>query len=114
MNTEKEITAAIEAAQKNYHDKAETLSASEANKLTDEITLLKKGLSDHITDGAEPCPSCKEQPFGMKRGRGMYEIGCRTCTPVKTEAGIVLFSAQGETAADAVENWNAQNFRVKP
>lgn len=112
--TEMELTAAIDAAQKQYHELSQIATAAELEKASNQIVSMKKMLAEFISTGAVVCPCCKQLPFGMKKTKGVYEVGCRTCKPVQTEAGQVLFAAQGETAEEAVENWNAKQFRVKP
>lgn len=83
------ILAEIAAAQAEHHEGADTLPAPAIRAIAERIKAARAELSASITDGANPCPECKNPPHGMVKTparleRGamlppLYEIGCLAC-----------------------------------
>lgn len=92
MRTEKEILADLTTAREAYH-------LAPSRELTARIKVAQAELAALMSHGAKPCPCCKGAAAGLHKRPGVYEIGCLACVNGPR--------ARGETAADAVETWNA-------
>lgn len=101
------IKKAIEDARAAY-GKDSTWVKSQA------VKTKQAELSAAITEGAQPCPLCKQVPHGIEQpaagGKSVeYEIGCLGCKPIKHTDGTMRRPAVrgGLLAKHAVEAWNA-------
>lgn len=86
MRTEQEISADIAAA-------------SGDNK---KLNALRAEMGALFSEGAKPCPICKNTPHGMQKNPTTVEIGCLVCVkPIR---------ARAPTIAECVKKWNASEF----
>lgn len=100
---EQEIVAELEAVRQEYHEKAQTEPPPVTRELSIRIRELQAKLSDYITSGANPCPTCGELPHGIHQPT-RYEVGCLNCRNTR---------AIGITRKNAVDNWNEGELYVK-
>lgn len=111
MRTIKDVKKAIADAVAAYHKIVHSSPAADVKKASDVVKGLRAELSAIITEGAKPCPMCKEQPFGMEQPNGRsteFEIGCLGCKPIEHEDGTIREPRVrgGMVPAHAVEAWN--------
>ena len=100
MATEKQLNEKIEALRAEYQSAYSKKPASELNKLTEKIKAAMDERSALLAKGAKATKNGVE-PFGMKQRAGYYEVGNGEQR------------AKGETAEEAVENWNKGEYFKK-
>jgi len=93
---------------RSIHD---TATANENREASEKVEALQKELTEHITDGANPCPICGSKPLGIEQptGRGFeYEVGCPVCPPLIHEDNSIRVPLVrgGMIPRHAVEMWN--------
>jgi hypothetical protein len=105
-----EQKARVETARARYREIVNTAPAAEGNAASNEVKDALAELAAAIVDGAAPCsgpcggatPHGLEQPYKLKGQTKIgFEIGCTVC---------VDHRAFGTTHAEAIENWNAQEY----
>ena len=109
---EQEIMDALAAASETYEAAVKTTPVAQAELAGKEVIRLRKELSALLATDAKACPSCGEQPFGMRRYKGVdgtpdtkaliltfYQIACMGCG----SAGV---SGLGQTTAEAAADFN--------
>lgn len=90
----------------------EAVPEAQWRPLSTEINVLKKELSDAISEGAEPCEHCERMPVGLRHvhcslrngvrtDSYVWEVGCTTC---KDHRSV------GPGREDAVAAWNASTY----
>lgn len=103
MRTEKEITAAIAAAQASYNAIASTGTAAEIRAKTETLTALRTELAEVLADGAVPRADAPA-PLGMLKRPAYIDRGNPYPPIYEVSDGEVR--ARGWSPALAVENWN--------
>lgn len=90
MAIEFHYASAIRAAQQAHHDAPE----AERPALRVALQEVRAKQSAHLTEGAHPCPVCKEPPHGMINVRPsplkgetleVYTVGCLGCRDIRAE-----------------------------
>jgi len=97
---EKSLRAEIETARAEYEAAVVSEPAHVAAEKSKKVKTLIGKLAAALASGADVCPKDGSAAIGMRRKAGLYEVGCLACAN----------RAQGETAAEAVENWNAGEY----
>jgi len=98
------INAEMAKLQAKYHEESGTFTAAKAKSYGDGLKSLRAEISDLISEGAEPCPACKNKPHGMlktpatDKAPAKYEVGCLNCPGGRR--------AQGWSRSEAVAAWN--------
>jgi hypothetical protein len=108
-----QIEKEIKTIQEDYHKKVDSLNRKETEKITLKLKDLRQELSEVYSDGAKACPDCGNKPHGMKKGSGVYEVGCVVCDPYEEDGNMVSFSARGESPEEAIEKWNEGKWEAK-
>jgi hypothetical protein len=87
---------------------------AEVNAATKRVTDAQAAVSDFITQGANPCPSCGTHPHGMEQDRGgdrvEYDVGC--VAGCKGDDGRGFIVRGGALPRHAVEMWNEAHPKV--
>lgn len=103
--TIKQLQADVESSLELARALALTGTHAENQEASTVVEKAKRALSDGITAGAKPCPTCKAKIHGLvqmvpvrKKPTPIFEVGCTTCRDHR---------AQGFSPALAVEAWNA-------
>jgi hypothetical protein len=96
MATEKQLNEKIETLRAEYQKGYSKKPASELNKLTEKIKAAMNERAALLSKGAK-----KGNPIGMKLRPGVYEVGNGEKR------------SRGETAIEAVENWNKGEYFKK-
>jgi hypothetical protein len=70
------------------------------------IRQLTADIQAILTKGAQLCPECEQQPLGMQQPQ-YFQVSCTTLhKPMR--------QSKGRTVEEAVDNWNAEAYFVKP
>jgi len=104
--TESELNKAVLDARKVWQDAANIQPAPVLAELSNKVNFLMNELSALLSSGAKFCPNCGNHPHGMQKRPGVYEVGCLKCASPKKPT----YRAQGETPAQAAENWNNEQY----
>lgn len=113
MTTLSETKAQLEVARAKYLEIVHTAPAPEVRAASDVVKSLQGKLSECITAGAKPCPTCEAPPHGMEqpntRGGVEFEIGCIGCGAFEhTDGSIREHRVRGGMMpSHAVDAWNA-------
>ncbi len=108
-----ELQAKLKTAREHAQKIAPTANEAENYAATQAVEKIQQELTDHITDGALPCPFCNMQPVGLEhpQARGStFEIGCPNPKCVKfehTDGTTREMRVKGGTSPNhAVDLWN--------
>lgn len=103
-----ELFADLKAKRAEHQAKYDTASRKELHDIHLEVKALGDAISAAITDGSEPCETCKGKPLGLIQEVAIkaaavpyFEVGCPVCPDHR---------AQGFTIDQAVEKWNAETY----
>lgn len=111
----------IASAKKAYEAIVHEGTAAEVREASDAVRKAQKELSDVISHGADPCPTCGQPPMGMVQyteGGPTFEVGCTNCGWFKHTDGTPRdHSGRGGVLPHhTVEAWNMgpDYWRTKP
>lgn len=115
MNTDTQLLEKIATLKSDRDQRIGKMTVGELEAVNGEILALQADLNTVLTQGADPCPNCGNDPHGMRRAKdvatlGMYEVGCVFCPPTVKDNHRISISARGFSIPEAVENWNAHKW----
>ena len=100
--TERQIGKEIAAIQAEHNEAvAADTTARQDREHAKKADELRAELSASLAAGAGDCPKCGQQPHGMRKRPGLYEVGCLNCPGVR---------ARGESAEEAAERFAGGEF----
>lgn len=94
----------LQELQDEYHKNESKLTVSQMREQTKKMNDIRAQMVQTITEGAVPCPTCKNEPHGMMKRQStdehpaLFEIGCLKCRNTR---------ARGWSREEAVAKWNA-------
>jgi hypothetical protein len=112
MRTEEEILADLGATRSKYRQASDTARAADMQAISHKVKELMNELSDTISAGAKPCPTCGNAAHGLCFRTiitdgvvsNLYEVGCVVCSDKR---------ARASSAEVAVKRWNSENYYEK-
>lgn len=111
MKNEQELLDLIEETRQEYLANVDVWNRLQVQAHNEKISALRDELQAIYTKGAIIPENVAKYMVGgitgMKRAKGVYEIGCSIKVMVVDTIQIQALRSQGATIEEAVANWNA-------